>query len=429
MDADRCVRRFTPKAQSLLRVANSDVGRPFEEIQGKSGLPVLDGPIREVIATGTAKEIEVQDRDGYWHRLHIRPYKTSSNGVKGAVLSFLDIDALKHHVRDAKTAEVEADRANRAKDDFLATLSHELRTPLSSVLMQAELMRGGHLSAAQSERAIAVIERGTKLQVRLIDDLLDVSRIVAGKMKVELEPVDPRLAIQTAIDGVSETAQRKAIVLQTELDESIDDVWGDPTRIQQVVSNLLTNAIKFTPAAGEIRVGLAEVDGYAQLTVRDSGMGIDPLFLPHIFDRFSQKDGSSTRKYGGLGLGLAIVRYLVEAQGGRVTAQSEGLGKGTTFTVTFALTTLAIRSHEAHAQRGSEAREPTRSTRQSADLRGAPRSARFDRGRRSEYAGGDRGRLASLGHRGEGGVIECSRAAGARSIHARCHHLRHRHAG
>jgi two-component system CheB/CheR fusion protein len=215
--------------------------------------------------------------------------------------------------------------------------------------MQAELMRGGHLSAAQMERAVAIIERGTKLQVQLIDDLLDVSRIVAGKMKVELEPVDPCLAIQAAIDGVSETAQRKSIVLQTGLDDTIGDVWGDPTRIQQVVSNLLTNAIKFTPAAGEISVGLAAVDGYAQLTVRDSGMGIDPLFLPHIFDRFSQKDGSTTRKYGGLGLGLAIVRYLVEAQGGRVTAESEGLGKGATFTVTFALTTLAVRSHEAHA--------------------------------------------------------------------------------
>ncbi len=335
LDIERRIRRFTPKARSILNVVPSDVGRPLDDIRINVVVPDLDQQIVDVIETNTMRESEVQDRNGRWYRMQIRPYKTTDNKIDGTTLSLVDIDTLKHHVGEAEEAKAEAERANRMKDQFLATLSHELRTPLSTTLMQAQMLR--IVEDPKIRRAGEIIERATKTQVQLIEDLLDVSRIVAGKLRMDLEAVDLGAVVKAAAEGVSALVERKSLELELRLDESAARVSGDPTRLQQVVSNLLTNAVKFTPAGGRVTVGLKVAGGRAHLTVSDTGMGIDPAFLPHVFNRFSQEDGSSTRIYGGLGLGLAIVRYLVEAHGGTVTAESPGTGKGAVFSVTLPL--------------------------------------------------------------------------------------------
>ncbi len=337
LDIDRRIRRFTPKARSILNVLPSDVGRPLDDIRLNVEVPDLDAQISEVIETNSMRESEIQDRAGRWYRMQIRPYKTTDNRIEGATLSLVDIDSLKHHVDEVERAQAEAERANRIKDQFLATLSHELRTPLSTMLMQAQLLR--HTDEPKARRAAETIERATKVQVQLIDDLLDVSRIVAGKLKMELEAVDLCTVVRAAVESVSAPMEKKGIRLELVLDEKIGRVSGDATRLQQVVANLLTNAAKFTPEHGQVKVVLEAADGRARLTVSDSGMGIDPSFLPHVFNRFSQEDGSNTRVYGGLGLGLAIVRHLVEAHGGTVTAESRGTGQGATFSVTLPLMT------------------------------------------------------------------------------------------
>jgi two-component system CheB/CheR fusion protein len=337
LDIDRRIRRFTPKARSILNVLPSDVGRPLDDIRLNIEVSDLQEQISEVMETNTMCESEVQDRAGRWYRMQIRPYKTTDNRIDGATLSLVDIDALKHHVEEAEQAKSEAERANRTKDQFLATLSHELRTPLATMLMQAQLLR--KTEDPKTKRAGEAIERATKTQVQLIDDLLDVSRIVAGKLRMELAAVDLGTVIHAAVEGVSALIERKSIELKLVLDQSIGKVSGDPTRLQQIVSNLLTNAVKFTPAGGRVTVALEGAEGRARITVTDTGMGIDSAFLAQVFNRFSQKDGSNTRVYGGLGLGLAIVRHLVEAHGGTVTAESAGTGMGATFVVTLPLMT------------------------------------------------------------------------------------------
>jgi two-component system CheB/CheR fusion protein len=199
------------------------------------------------------------------------------------------------------------------------------------MLMQAQMLGNG--SDPKAKLAGEAIERATRMQVRLIDDLLDISRIVAGKLRIDIEPVDLGVVIEAAVEGVRALAGKKSIQIDVVLDQSSRRVSGDPVRLQQIVSNLLTNAIKFTPAGGRVTVALDVGDDRARLTVTDTGMGIDPAFLPRVFNRFSQEDGSSTRPYGGLGLGLAIVRHLVEAHGGTVAAESRGTGKGTKISV------------------------------------------------------------------------------------------------
>jgi two-component system CheB/CheR fusion protein len=338
LDIDRRIRRFTPKARSILNVLPSDVGRPLDDIRLNIEVPDLDQQIGDVIDTNVMRESEVQDRAGRWFRMQIRPYKTTNNKIDGATLSLVDIDTLKHHISEIEQAKAEAERATRAKDQFLATVSHELRTPLSTMLMHAQMLRREGMDP-KAKRAGEAIERGTRMQAQLIDDLLDVSRIVAGKLKIAFEAVDLCVVIKAAIEGVNALLERKSIELKVSLDESIGRVSGDPTRLQQIVSNLLINAIKFTPEGGQVTLALKIVDGHARLSVSDTGVGIDPEFLPHVFDRFAQEDGSNTRSHGGLGLGLAIVQHLVEAHGGTVTAESAGKGKGATFSVTLPLLT------------------------------------------------------------------------------------------
>jgi len=234
-------------------------------------------------------------------------------------------------------ARAEAETANRMKDEFLATVSHEIRTPLNAIIGWSHLLRSGRLDEATQARALETIDRNAKAQAQLIEDILDVSRVITGKLRLHNEPVDIASVINAAIDSVQLAIDSKDLHLEVTLDPSARHTFGDAGRLQQVVWNLLSNAIKFTPSGGRIEIKVERADGNMQLRVGDTGCGIGPDFLPFIFDRFRQADGTTTRRHGGLGLGLAIVRHLVELHGGSIKADSEGDGAGATFTITLPL--------------------------------------------------------------------------------------------
>ncbi|MEG4022714.1 MULTISPECIES: ATP-binding protein [unclassified Microcoleus] len=227
----------------------------------------------------------------------------------------------------------EAEAANRAKDEFLSILSHELRTPLNAILGWSTMLRLKNLSEDKVARALETIERNAKSQAQLIEDILDVSRIITGKLRLRVRPVNLVPVIESAIESVHLAAEAKSIRLQSVLDAEVGPLLGDADRLQQVVWNLLSNALKFTPKDGRVQIGLQRVNSHVEITVSDTGAGISSDFLPFVFDRFSQHDSTTTRSYGGLGLGLAIVRQLVELHGGTVTVVSPGIGQGATFTV------------------------------------------------------------------------------------------------
>ena len=233
-----------------------------------------------------------------------------------------------------KLARSEAERANRLKDEFLATISHELRNPLNAILGWAHMMRLGKLNDANTERAIETIYRNAKSQSQLVADLLDVSRIISGKLRLDVRTVDLLSIVSAAIDSIRPAADAKGIRLQTMLDPAGGPISGDADRLQQIVWNLLTNAVKFTPKGGRVQVKLQRIESHVEIVVSDSGVGINKEFLPYVFDRFRQADATTTRTHGGLGLGLSIVRQLVDLHGGGVSVQSEGEGKGATFTIT-----------------------------------------------------------------------------------------------
>jgi len=230
-----------------------------------------------------------------------------------------------------RTAELE--QLSRLKDEFLATMSHELRTPLNAIFGWVTLLRTRRLDEPTQERALETIERNARAQKRLIEDLLDVSRIVTGKVALEILPVNPQRVVEAALETMQPAAQAKGVTVVPLLDTGAATVRGDFARLQQIVCNLLSNAIKFTPSGGRVEVTLAHRIGEAEISVSDSGQGIKPEFLPLVFDRFRQEDGSISRRHGGLGLGLAIVRHLVELHAGSVEAFSEGEGKGSRFVV------------------------------------------------------------------------------------------------
>ena len=233
----------------------------------------------------------------------------------------------------AQSARAEADSANAVKDEFLATLSHELRTPLTSILGWSHLLTEGKLDTQQTARAIETIARNARAQARLIDDLLDISRIMTGKLSLNLCAVPLAPLIEAVVDDVRPTADGRTINLKAALSADIEPILGDPDRLQQIVWNLLANAIKFTPRGGEVHVRLERINSHALITVSDNGLGIATELLPHVFERFRQADFSNTRSNGGLGLGLSIVRQLVELHRGTVTVESSGENAGTTFKV------------------------------------------------------------------------------------------------
>ncbi|MEG4110013.1 ATP-binding protein [Microcoleus sp. S13_C5] len=227
----------------------------------------------------------------------------------------------------------DAEAANRAKDEFLSILSHELRTPLNAILGWSTMLRQKNLSEDKVARALETIERNAQSQAQLIEDILDVSRIITGKLRLRVRPVNLVPVIESAIESVHLAAEAKSIRLQSVLDSEAGPLLGDADRLQQVVWNLLSNALKFTPKDGRVQIRLQRVNSHVEITVSDTGTGISSDFLPFVFDRFRQHDSTTTRSYGGLGLGLAIVRQLVELHGGTVTVVSPGIGQGTTFTV------------------------------------------------------------------------------------------------
>ena len=234
-------------------------------------------------------------------------------------------------------AREEAERANRVKDDFLATISHELRTPLNAIIGWSQMLLGGKLDQDTSQRAIETIHRNAQSQNKLIGDLLDVSRIISGKLTLDRRPLDLPPIIAASLDAIRPAAEAKNISLHSEIGEHAEAILADAHRLQQVIWNLLTNAIKFTPRGGRVEVVLKRVENHVQMIFSDSGIGISPEFLPHVFDRFRQADAASTRQQGGLGLGLSIVRHIVESHGGTVSAESAGVGKGSKFIVSLPL--------------------------------------------------------------------------------------------
>ncbi|WP_236630609.1 CheR family methyltransferase, partial [Aphanizomenon flos-aquae] len=467
------IRRFTPVAGLIFNLIPSDVGRPLSDIKHKLSIPDLEAQILEVISSLNFKTQEVQDQDGHWYDLRIRPYRTIDNKIDGAVVVLVDIDELKHstdqltaarnyseaivdtvrqslvvldadlrvvtanqffydtfrvvreetedhliyeigngqwdisqlrslledvityqtqfqdvevehifeqighkvmrlnarqmpHIGDdllillviediTKQKQFEAERiqlleqeqsartaaetANRAKDDFLSILSHELRNPLNSLLGWSTLLRHKKLDEARTEQALAAIERAAQAQNLLIMDLLDVSRISSGSMRLDVQPIKLIPVISAAIEVVNLSAESKNIQIQSRLDSSSYTIVGDPIRLQQVIWNLLSNSIKFTPPGGRIDISLNYSDFQAEIQVKDTGKGISSDFLPYVFDRFRQSDGTKTKSNPGLGLGLAIVRHLVELHGGTISATSPGEDQGSTFTVRLPLQT------------------------------------------------------------------------------------------
>jgi PAS domain S-box-containing protein len=276
-------------------------------------LPVLDvnGDVREWV--GVNVDIENQ--------------KNSDFKLVEAAIEREDL------LRREQLARKEAEEANRLKDDFLATLSHELRTPLTAILGWVKMLRAGQLDESDIPHALETIERNTEIQNQLIEDLLDVSRIIAGKILLEIRPVQMSTIIETALTSILPTAQVKGVQVISHIQANSSKISVDPRRIQQILWNLLSNAVKFTPQGGQINVSLSEQDNWLEISIKDNGIGIENEILTKIFERFRQADTTKTRRHSGLGLGLAIVRHLTEAHGGTIEATSEGEGLGSTFTL------------------------------------------------------------------------------------------------
>ena len=291
--------------------------------------------LREVVEHGVSRNVRLHPRSASGEvistTLNASALRDADGNVIGAIGILRDMRAYEQVLHDLEDSRRELRDADQAKDRFLAIVSHELRTPLTAMLGWVRLLTTGRLDDATSARALPVIERNTKLLAQLIDDLLDVSGIIAGKLRLEVGPVDLVAVIESAIEAVQGLADAKSIGLKAVLDPSAGSVAGDPGRLQQVVWNLLANAIKFTPNRGRIDLRLERAGAHARLTVRDTGRGISPELLPHIFDRFRQDE--RTRQHGGLGLGLAIVRHIVKLHEGNVWAESEGEGRGATLVV------------------------------------------------------------------------------------------------
>ncbi|PHJ56925.1 ATPase [Nostoc linckia z18] len=467
LGGDLRIRRFTPSAQTIFNLISTDIGRPLSDINHNLNLPNLEEQILEVISTLNLKAQEVQDQEGHWYDLRIRPYRTIDNKIDGAVVVLVDIDALKRSVNQLKASgdyaeaivetvreslvvlnaelrvvsanlsfyetfqvlpaetenrfifeignghwnipqlrsllqeiltnnyqiqgfEVEhnfeligqktmrlngrkmpkiddvqlillaieditqfkeweaerthlltqeqlartaAETANRTKDEFLSMLSHELRNPLNALLGWAQLLRTHKLDEDTTNQAFEAIEHSAKVQAQLIEDLLDISRITSGRLSLNLELIELAIVVESALNLVRLSAESKNIQIQSRLEPSPRRILGDAVRLQQVIWNLLSNAIKFTPTGGRIELVVEYIDEQALIQVSDTGKGISADFLPFVFDRFRQADSSKTRSNSGLGLGLSIVRHVVELHGGTVEAHSPGEGQGTTFIV------------------------------------------------------------------------------------------------
>ncbi|HEY2294658.1 MAG TPA: ATP-binding protein [Thermoanaerobaculia bacterium] len=319
----------------LENVLGASLWEVYPELAGTE----LEERYRRAMAERTPDTFEmrsyVSDR---WFRVVVEP---TEDGLAIAATDLSNLKRTEEELRAAKEeaerARAEAEAANRLKDQFLATLSHELRGPVHAIAGWTQILRSGELDAEKRARALDVIERNAKAQAQLIGDLLDISRISSGKLRLETRPVYPVESVEAALAAVLPAAEAKGVRVDRALDAGAGPVLADPDRLQQIVVNLLGNAVKFTPPGGWVEVRLEAAGGGVRIQVGDSGAGIDPGLLPHVFDSFWQADASTTRQQGGLGLGLAIVRQLVELHGGRVAAASPGKDQGAVFTVSLPL--------------------------------------------------------------------------------------------
>jgi PAS domain S-box-containing protein len=358
MDPEGRLTLMNPAAERLLGWSESElIGKPVHDVthskraDGKP-MPAEECPMIGVITSGTSVQVDddvlVRKNGSSFPVSYTAAPIVGEGSVSGVVVTFRDETDRREEERKRQEllareqeARKEAEAASRTKDEFLATLSHELRTPLNAIVGWAHLLRSGQLDAPTAARAVETIDRNAKAQNQLISDILDVSRIVTGKLRLSMEPIQPGPAVEAALDTVRPAAEAKEIELVSALDPAAGPVLADPNRLQQVVWNLLFNAIKFTPRGGRVEARVSRVDSRVEVAVQDTGPGIPPDFLPHVFERFRQGDSSSTRRHGGLGLGLSIVKHLVELHGGTVEADSAGVGQGATFTVKLPLLSAA----------------------------------------------------------------------------------------
>jgi PAS domain S-box-containing protein len=331
------------------------IGKPIREalpeIEGQGFFEILD----KVFQTGEAfngREMSVElqwEPDAPLEKRYVDFVYQPIFGANGAVTG---IFAHGFDITQQVQARRDAEAANRAKDEFLATLSHELRTPLNAILGWSMMLSDKRLDETAQNRAVETIQRNARIQAQLIDDILDVSRIISGKLKLDAQPIELSSLIEAAIESVLPAAQAKEIRLQRVLNSNGNMISGDRNRLQQIIWNLLSNAVKFTPRGGTVRVRLERVDSHTEIVVSDSGIGISPEVMPFIFERFRQADSATTRQHGGLGLGLAIVRHLVEMHGGTVEVESLGEGQGSTFTVKLPL--ISVHSLEVNSVKKSD---------------------------------------------------------------------------
>ena len=338
-DVDGQVTLVNAVAGKLTGAGADAVSRPLSEVfraVDEAGDPLAD-PVATAVARGAPASLPpgltlvAATGERYPIEGSVSPIRADGGPTQGVAIVFADRTAERRSEEERsallereREARAQAEAASRAKDEFIATVSHELRTPLNAVLGWARLLRTGRLDEPSRVRALEAIERSATTQAQIVDDLLDVSRIVRGRLKLDVRDADLAAAVEGAVDTVRPAATAKGIHLAIDLEPGAGAVRGDPARLQQVVWNLLANAIKFTPSGGRVEVRLRRLPDRVRLEVGDDGAGIDPGFLPHVFERFRQADSSPTRTHGGLGIGLAIVRHLVEAHGGSVAAASPG---------------------------------------------------------------------------------------------------------
>ena len=341
------VQLWNPAAERIFGWMSAEViGRQMPIIPAER-LTTFQSSFREIPRTARATSIRQTEvsclrKNGAPLELEVweAPLQDASGAFSSTLYILSDITARKQTEEErsdllnrAQTARLEAERTSRLKDEFLATLSHELRTPLNAILGWARLLQGGQLDAETTSRAIESVERNARIQTKLVEDLLDVSRIITGKWRLETRPVDLCSSVESSLDAIRTTVEAKEITLERDLDSRVGLILGDPSRVQQILWNLLSNAVKFTAKGGHIRVRVAREGANAAISVQDNGKGIAEEFLPHVFERFRQADGSLTRKFGGLGLGLAIARHLTELHGGTIEVESAGERQGAKFTV------------------------------------------------------------------------------------------------
>jgi PAS domain S-box-containing protein len=330
---------------TLAEAVNKPLDEVFQIVNEQTRQPgesVFSVVQREGIVVGLANHTILIAKDGQEIPIEDSgaPIKDENGKMIGVIVVFHDVSERRRAEQERtdlltreQAARSEAEAANRLKDEFLATVSHELRTPLTAIVGWASMLRTISFSPESTARALETIERNAKAQTQIVEDLLDVSRIITGKLQINSRPIAFAPTIEAALAILRPAADAKNITLKVSLAETTNLVAGDPHRLQQIIWNLVSNAIKFTPENGHIEVRLEQVGSSFELSVSDDGIGIDGEFLPYVFERFRQADSSTTRAHGGLGLGLAIVRHLVELQGGTVSARSDGAGRGTVFKV------------------------------------------------------------------------------------------------